>query len=226
MEYKNKQSMAVWRRPHRGPCAMDITIVFVLFFLLNYFRAWSIDYSSSQAKTPSPDMSKDMAGTPEAPYLEDTPADNPKEDISFEVSVAQMPVPPPGSKRIPKKIWYKLGASGLSYDTRGWTSTCISQNPECHAEFLTDQSADSFVRGKYIDRPDIVGTHDALTIPILKADMLRYLLLYAEGGVWFDLDVSCEGVPIDEWIPEEFREDVSLVAGWEFDAGFGFLFER
>lgn len=56
--------------------------------------------------------------------------------------------------------------------------------------------------------------------------MLRYLLLYAEGGVWFDLDVSCEGIPIDEWIPEEFEEDVSLVVGWEFDAGYDFPFER
>lgn len=66
----------------------------------------------------------------------------------------------------------------------------------------------------------------ALAIPILKADLLRYLLLYAEGGVWFDLDVSCEGLPIDEWIPEEFKEDVNLVVGWEFDAGYEFLFER
>lgn len=121
---------------------------------------------------------------------------------------------------------YKLGAKGLSYDARGWTKTCTSQNPDYHAEFLTDQSADEFVREKYADRPDIVETYLALTVPILKADLLRYLLLYAEGGVWFDLDVSCEGIPIDEWIPEEFEDDVGLVVGWEFDAGYDFPFER
>lgn len=53
-------------------------------------------------------------------------------------------------------------------------------------------------------------------MPILKANLLRYLLLYAEGGVWFDLDVSCEGVPVDEWVPEEFREDIDLVVGYDF----------
>lgn len=121
---------------------------------------------------------------------------------------------------------YKLGAKGLSYDARDWTSTCISQNPDYEVEFLTDESADEFVREKYADRPDIVETYLALTVPILKADLLRYLLLYAEGGVWFDLDVSCEGIPIEEWIPEEFEDDVSLVVGWEFDAGYEFLFDR
>lgn len=227
----NKQSMAGWRRPHRMPSARDIAIVFVPLLLLNYFRTWSIDYaasSSSQAYTQSPETSKAQVETPINPYVE-TPAESPvdiPEEITFEVSDAQMPVSGQGPSRIPKKIWYKLGAKGLSYGARSWTSTCISQNSGYHAEFRTDQSADDFVREKYADRPDIVGTYMALTIPILKADLLRYLLLYAEGGVWFDLDVSCEGIPIDEWIPEKFREDVSLVVGWEFDAGFEFLFER
>lgn len=129
------------------------------------------------------------------------------------MSDTQIPVSVPAPSQIPKKIWYKLGAKGLDYDARSWTSTCISQNPEYHAELLADQSADDFVREKYADLPDVVGTYMALTIPILKADLLRYLLLYAEGGVWFDLDVSCEGIPIDEWVPEEFREDVGLVVG-------------
>lgn len=68
-----------------------------------------------------------------------------------------------------------------------------------------------------------------LTVPILKADLLRYLLLYTEGGVWSDLDVSCEeGIPISEWIPEPYRSapadggdnSVDLVVGYEFDAGY------
>lgn len=50
--------------------------------------------------------------------------------------------------------------------------------------------------------------------------MLRYLLLFTEGGVYCDLDVSCQ-VPIDDWIPTEYRADASLVVGWEFDGGFG-----
>lgn len=99
-------------------------------------------------------------------------------------------------------------------------------NPGYHVTFLTDESADEFVIDKYADRPDIVDTFLALTVPILKADLLRYLLLYMEGGVWFDLDVSCKGIPIDDWIPEEFRENADLVVGWEFDMGYDFDFGR
>lgn len=227
----NKQSMAIWRRPHRLPTVRDIAILFVLLLLLNYFRTWSIDYaviSSPETSTQSPEESRPLVETPVDPSAEtlaETPADIPAE-VPFEAAGSQLPVLALESSRIPKKIWYKLGAKGLGHDARVWTSKCISQNPEYQAEFLTDQSADEFVREKYADRPDIVETYMALAVPILKADLLRYLLLYAEGGVWFDLDVSCEGIPIDEWIPEEFKEEVSLVVGWEFDAGYEFLFER
>lgn len=184
--------------------------------------------SRPQALTHSSEASKALVGmptdsSPEASAV--VPAEIPAENL-FLGADAQRPVLAPKPGRIPRKIWYKLGAKGLSYEANQWTDTCISQNPEYHTEFLTDESADDFVREKYADRPDIVATYMTLTIPIVKADMLRYLLLYAEGGVWFDLDVSCEGIPMDEWIPEEYKEDVSLVVGWEFDVGYGYPFER
>jgi len=65
-------------------------------------------------------------------------------------------------------------------------------------------------------RPDILNTYFSLNIPILKADLLRYLILYADGGVWFDLDVSCEDTPIDNWVLAEHRA-ANLVVGLEFD---------
>ena len=203
--------------------------------LLYHFRTWNIGYpvsSTSPVSAQPPRISEAPAQIPAATAAE-TPGKSPAgapDDIPAETPIEAAPSQvsdlATGQGGIPKKIWYKLGAKGLSHDARGWTSTCISQNPGYHAEFLTDQSADEFVKEKYASRPDIVGTYMDLTVPILKADLLRYLLLYAEGGVWFDLDVSCEGIPIDEWVPEEFREDASLVVGWEFDAGYDFLFER
>lgn len=48
--------------------------------------------------------------------------------------------------------------------------------------------------------------------------MLRYMLLYDQGGVWSDLDVSCS-IPIDSWIPLQFKGKARLVVGWEFDVG-------
>jgi mannosyltransferase OCH1-like enzyme len=122
---------------------------------------------------------------------------------------------------IPKLIWYKLGPNGLSEETRNWTNSCIENNPGYQAQFLTDESSDDYVRKTFAEsRPDIVDAYLALPVPIYKADFLRYLLLWDQGGIWSDLDVSCEeGVLIDEWVPAEYREDAALVVGWEFDQG-------
>jgi mannosyltransferase OCH1-like enzyme len=120
---------------------------------------------------------------------------------------------------IPKIIWYKLGPSGLNNDTRQWTNSCIDSNPDYRVEFLTDEAADDYVKTAFASRPDILESYLSLTVPILKADLLRYLLLFDQGGIWFDLDISCEGIPIDEWVAPQYRNDAGLVVGWEFDVG-------
>ncbi|PVI01354.1 glycosyltransferase family 32 protein [Periconia macrospinosa] len=131
----------------------------------------------------------------------------------------------PKSDGIPKIIWYKLGPKGLNSDTREWTDTCIRINPNYRMEFLTDEDADEYVKKSWKFRPDIVDIYLGLTIPIVKADLLRYLLLFDQGGIWSDLDISCEGVPVDDWIPQQHKA-AGLVVGWEFDMGWGTAFIR
>lgn len=127
---------------------------------------------------------------------------------------------PPVVSEIPKKLWYKLGPKGITDDVFEWTGTCIRQNPAYQFQFMTDDWADEYVERTFSNtRPDIVEVYLKLKIPIVKADLLRYLVLYVEGGVWSDLDVSCEGIPIDEWVPEAYKHNASLVVGWEFDYG-------
>ncbi len=122
---------------------------------------------------------------------------------------------------IPKKIWYKLGPRGLSDAARGWTDSCIQANPSYRAEFMTDESADAWVQETFAGRPDIVEAYLGLSVPILKADILRYLLLFAEGGIWSDLDVSCNGVPIDEWVPPEYKDGAGVVWAGSSTWGWG-----
>ncbi|KAE8443790.1 hypothetical protein EG329_001384 [Mollisiaceae sp. DMI_Dod_QoI] len=122
---------------------------------------------------------------------------------------------------IPMKIWYKLGPNGLSKQSREWIDTCLRQNPTYQFQFMTDVSSDMYVKAHFASRPDIVDTYLSLPIPILKADLLRYLLLFVEGGIWSDVDVSCEDIPIRDWIPNQYREKAGLVVGWEFDIGWG-----
>ncbi|KAG4440091.1 hypothetical protein IFR05_004434 [Cadophora sp. M221] len=127
------------------------------------------------------------------------------------------PLPSPTSTAIPQKIWYKSGPKGINEALGQWIGSCLLNNPSLRREILTDYSSDTYVKSFYSHRPDIVNMYLSLTVPILKADFLRYLILFAEGGIWSDLDVSCEDVPIEEWIPEKYRKDTAVVVGLEFD---------
>jgi alpha 1,6-mannosyltransferase len=136
------------------------------------------------------------------------------------------PTPTPSPTGIPEKIWYKLGPRGLTQQTREWIDTCLNKNPTYKSEFMTDALGDTYVKEKFAHRPDIVDAFLALPFPILKADFLRYLLLFNEGGIYSDLDVSCEDTPIRDWIPEQYKKDANVVVGWEFDVGWGDHFTR
>ncbi|KAE8155131.1 hypothetical protein BDV25DRAFT_135175 [Aspergillus avenaceus] len=83
---------------------------------------------------------------------------------------------------------------------------------------MTDAAGERFLRKHFRSRPDIIDTYFALPSTTHKADFLRYLVLFAEGGVWFDR-ISCENTPIRDWIPKGFKDVVNLVVGLEADMG-------
>ncbi|KAL4816578.1 hypothetical protein BDW67DRAFT_45074 [Aspergillus spinulosporus] len=120
----------------------------------------------------------------------------------------------------PAKIWHKCGPKGVSEHARKLMDLWLEKNPHFRHEVLTDESADQYVRENYAYWPDVLETYMALQVPILKADFLRVLILYADGGIWSDLDVQDE-VPVSAWIPDEYTEDtkhpVNVVVGIEFD---------
>ncbi|KAK3294556.1 uncharacterized protein B0H64DRAFT_400996 [Chaetomium fimeti] len=144
---------------------------------------------------------------------------NPSERWGFSNPLPQWRPAQSHPSTIPRKLWYKLGPKGLNDETRAWTDSCIKNNTDYEVEFMTESSGDSYVRNKFgATDPDLVEMYLGLTVPIFKADILRYLLLFSEGGVYCDLDVSCE-VPINEWIPRQYEGNASVVVGWEFDVG-------
>jgi mannosyltransferase OCH1-like enzyme len=133
------------------------------------------------------------------------------------VSVISSAIPTSSVSAIPEKIWYKLGPKGLSEDSKQWIGDCLMKNPTYGFEALTDDTGELYVKKYYTSRPDIVETYLAIPIPILKSDFLRWLILYNDGGVWSDLDVSCEEIPMQEWIPAQYKGETGLVVGLEFD---------
>lgn len=129
-------------------------------------------------------------------------------------------VPNAGPHRFPKKIWHKSGPQNVDTETMKWVQTWANKNPTYRQEILTDATADTFVLEYFADHPEILYAYFTIAIPILRADLLRYLILFAEGGIWSDLDAECL-VPVDNWIPHQFHgQEVNLVVGMEFDFGF------
>lgn len=50
-------------------------------------------------------------------------------------------------------------------------------------KFLMDDKADQLIRSVYKDVPDLISTWSELTKPVLRADLFRYAVLYAYGGM-------------------------------------------
>lgn len=124
---------------------------------------------------------------------------------------------------IPRKIWqtWKVGPLGFEQRDSDSAKTWPAKNPNYRYEVLTDDNAIEYLEWHYgpqgFNRPDIVEIYRELNITIIKADLLRYLVMYAEGGVYADIDVECLR-PIDRFIPERYNEhEIDMIIGVEID---------
>ncbi|RDW60672.1 hypothetical protein BP6252_12055 [Coleophoma cylindrospora] len=91
------------------------------------------------------------------------------------------------------------------------------KNPDHEYTLLTDHTADDFLQQYYAHRSDILEIYRGLRQRILAADMLRYLIIYALGGIYTDIDTSCSR-PINEWLlNHRAQKDFNLVVGVEAD---------
>ncbi|KAH8817076.1 nucleotide-diphospho-sugar transferase [Xylogone sp. PMI_703] len=123
----------------------------------------------------------------------------------------------------PKKIWQTWKVDPLQFEQRDQDAarTWTAKNPSYRYEVLTDSNDVGYVEHHFgpngFNRPDIVYMYRSLTAQIIKADLLRYLVMYVEGGVYADIDVEALK-SIDRFIPERYDEkEVDMVIGVEID---------
>lgn len=119
----------------------------------------------------------------------------------------------------PRKIWQtaKDNLPALDAVTRSSIQTWMDQNKFYRYELITAARDESYVADKYAHRPELVRDFLSLQDPMLRADLVQYLFLLADGGVYTDLDTKCLK-PIDAWIPSVFKEKANLVLGIEGDS--------
>jgi mannosyltransferase OCH1-like enzyme len=123
----------------------------------------------------------------------------------------------------PKKIWQTWKVDPFSFEGRDSQNarTWTTRNPDYRYEVLTDANDMAYVEAHFgpagLNRPDIVEAYRSVQAPIVKADMLRYMVMYAEGGVYADIDVEALR-PVARFVPERYdARDVDLVVGVEID---------
>lgn len=123
----------------------------------------------------------------------------------------------------PKKIWQSWKLDPLNFEKRDFNTarTWTSINPGYRYEVLTDHNALVYVEEKFgpsgFNRPDIIELYRTVQATIVKADLLRYMIMYAEGGVYADIDVEALK-PVDRFIPARYNpDDIDMVIGVEID---------
>jgi len=120
----------------------------------------------------------------------------------------------------PHRIWQTArdNLPTLTPDTQMSIQTWMDKNPSHIYTLITAARGLTYVRENYAHRPALVDDFLALQDPVLRADLVRYLVVLHDGGIYTDLDTICLQ-PISSWIPPKYnRADVGLILGIEGDA--------
>ncbi|KAK2037235.1 initiation-specific alpha-1,6-mannosyltransferase [Colletotrichum somersetense] len=122
---------------------------------------------------------------------------------------------------IPPKIWQIMLPKGsnnvqdaINPDTLKQTATWLAKNQDYVYTLVGENGGRDFISRHF--NHTILSAYDSLPNVGMKSDLLRYLLLDIEGGVYTDTDTVALK-PIDEWVPEQFRGQTRLIVGIEFD---------
>lgn len=125
------------------------------------------------------------------------------------------------SSAFPSFIWqtWKTTPSDPDFAFRAQEATWSEKHPAYIHEVITDAVADMLVRefyGKHA--PEVVEAWDLMPHLVMRADMFRYLILLARGGIYADIDTE----PLKsawEWVPGVMDYGTyGLVVGIEADS--------
>ncbi|ORY37774.1 hypothetical protein BCR33DRAFT_854536 [Rhizoclosmatium globosum] len=108
------------------------------------------------------------------------------------------------------------GSVNKTFDERQWSwfQSWDEVNPNHYQLLWNDEDSDRFVRGTFNEK--ISEAYFRLPRVVLRADLTRYLMLYALGGVYTDMDTSCH-VPIEKWF--QGQKGVNVIVGVEHNFG-------
>ena len=112
-------------------------------------------------------------------------------------------------------IWQtsKYLVKNISSENEKYMKTWTELNPGYQHKLLTDELIVGYIRDHFHARnPDIEEAFFRAKDFVLRLDLIKYMVLWAEGGVYSDLDVACVQ-PISQWVPTQFTDTAGIVLG-------------
>lgn len=123
----------------------------------------------------------------------------------------------PRPKNFPRKIWQTWqGTKKLEDEPLRLARTWVELNAGYGYELLTDMTAMDYIRRAFLDDADLLDTWARIDDYILRADLIRYLAMLGDGGIYADMDTDCTK-PISDWLSSDLEEAAEVVVGIEFD---------
>jgi hypothetical protein len=99
---------------------------------------------------------------------------------------------------VPKKIYQTYKSYKLSDNQKKCIHRILQFNPEFEYTFMDDKECLTFIEDNFEE--DIVNMYKNLPLGIMRADVWRIAVIYINGGVYCDTDVSCNSslIPLIE----------------------------
>ena len=89
---------------------------------------------------------------------------------------------------IPKIIHQTWKTSHLPEKFRTYQQTWIRHHPQWEYRFYDDAACRAVVQKSF---PDLLTLYDGCPYPVQRADIFRYLVIAASGGIYADIDMEC-----------------------------------
>jgi len=123
--------------------------------------------------------------------------------------------------RFPAYIWQTWRHTPADGDFpepfRPFETSWTELHPDFIHEVVPDSVAHNMLRHLYSSIPEVLAAYAALPRVVLKADFFRYLILYARGGIYSDIDTQALRPAVDWVSPSLPQDSYGLVIGIEAD---------
>lgn len=121
---------------------------------------------------------------------------------SLYTEVAQAPT------RIPNRVYQTWKRPVLPHLLALEVKRFRRMNPDYSFSFFDDQRMEEYMSSQYAGHPILEVFRD-VRIPVVRADIWRYCILYREGGIYCDIK-SAMKVPLSHVLQNDFSELISF----------------